>query len=102
MRCLPVAVTVALCHKPQDTPKEQDESNPVIVLNPNLEVEQGAFAVMTFVFDSTEKKLLSTYSLGEVAPSKYQECLLLAKEASDFTLKFFKSSISKKLSADLR
>ena len=100
MYCLPVAATVALYQEPKQN--EDDEEQPVqIGINPSLKIEKIALAVMTFVFDSSKKKLLSTYALGEVSRLKYEECLMLAKEASSQTLKFFENSISRKLSADL-
>ena len=100
MFCLPVAVTIALHQETRED--ETNEEPPIqIVINPSTKIEQSALAIMTFVFDSCRKKLLSTYAMGEVSRPRYEECLLMAKQASNQTLKFFENSISKKLSADL-
>ena len=98
MNCLPIAATVAL-YKPDD---EDSETELKFVISPSLKIQKCAIAVATFVFDSSKMNLLSSYMLGDLCPAKYQECLLLAKAASTKTLEFFRDSIAKKLSADIR
>ena len=88
-------MTVALC-------QNEDEPTVEMIVNPRLALEKTANALMTFVFDSANRNLLSTYAQGKIDPSKFEESLKLAKEASEKTLTFFRDSISKKLSADIR
>lgn len=95
MSCLPVAVTIALC-------ENEDDSTIRLIVNPRIEVEKIADALMTFVFDSADQNLLSTYTHGKITASRLEKSLKLAKEASQKTIDFFRDSISKKLSADIR
>ncbi|XP_031572270.1 exosome complex component RRP46-like [Actinia tenebrosa] len=90
MRCTVASVTCALM------------DNNEIQLDPTLEQEQEASAVLTFVFDSIKQSLLTSSTKGMFTIEQFNQCLSACKEASGHIFKFFRQSVERKLSKDAK
>ncbi|CAH0400642.1 unnamed protein product [Chilo suppressalis] len=83
MRCVYAAVTCAV-----------DESGD-IVLEPPKHQLQTARAVMTFVYDSREKSLVTSFTEGMFSEDTYKEALARCHAASDLIFSFYRDIVSK-------
>ena len=101
MRCMPVAVTVALQKKEKEDNEMKDDSKK-FVISPSTKDEEESVAIATFVFDSAQYDSISAYACGPMTSDEYRECLRLAKEASKHIVRFFRDSVSRKVSTDIR
>ncbi|EDO43013.1 predicted protein [Nematostella vectensis] len=86
MRCMMCGITCAIT--------EQDE----LVLDPTLEQERKATAVLTFVFDSVNQNLLTSSTKGSFDVDQYNKCLAASKAAMGNILAFYRQSVERKLS----
>ncbi|CAG5114639.1 unnamed protein product [Candidula unifasciata] len=68
-----------------------------IILDPVSRVEDEARAVLTFVFDSVDKNIVTVITSGQFSQDEYKKCLYLTKQACDNVFSFYKDSLSKKL-----
>lgn len=90
MKCLVCAVSCAL-----------NESGD-IQLDPSLEKEKSACAVMTFAFDSANKNVMTSSTTGSFTVQEYDRCLEACRSAATKLFDFFRLSVERKLSKDAK
>ena len=92
--CVPLQFTVVAVCCAIDTEGE-------ITLDPKLNQEKTASAIMTFAFDSKDKNLIMSNTSGIYTKEKYQICLALCREASAQIFCSYREAITKKISKSL-
>lgn len=90
MKCLFCAVTSAL------------NGSGEIHLDPTLEQEKIASAVMTFAFDSKSKNVMTSSTTGSFTLNEYNKCLEACRTAAIKLFDFFRLSVERKLSKDAK
>jgi len=90
MKCLVCAVSCAL------------SENGDVQLDPTLEQEKSASAVMTFAFDSVNKNLMTSSTTGSFTVQEYEKCLEACRSAATKLFDFFRLSVERKLSKDAK
>lgn len=68
-----------------------------IILDPVKRVEDEARAVLTFVFDSVSKNVVTVNTSGRFSQDEYKKSLKLTQQACDSVFSFYRDSLSKKL-----
>lgn len=113
MRSMFAAVSCA-CLKKDETGQmegEDEEDRLEVIVDPTEEQETGAKAVLTFAFESAEKKLVASHfsgltrgggSLrgGVLSDKKLQECLSLCSQAAEEIFAFYRDCIKRKMAID--
>ncbi|KAJ7379942.1 Exosome component 5 [Desmophyllum pertusum] len=73
-----------------------------IQLDPTLEQEKSASAVMTFAFDSINKNVMTSSTTGSFTLPEYDKCLEACRTAAAKLFDFFRLSVERKLSKDAK
>ncbi|XP_005109238.1 exosome complex component RRP46 [Aplysia californica] len=68
-----------------------------IVTDPEKKVEEKAVAVMTFVFESVDHKLVSVLTYGKFTQEQYKVCRDLCRQTAQSVFAFYRESLEKKL-----
>lgn len=96
------AVTCACVPKDQETKEHEDNLD--LVLDPTDEQEEMATTVLTFAFESREKKIVASHfggkSSGFLTDTKLHECLSLCSEASEQIFQFYRDCVKQKMDID--
>ncbi|VVD04380.1 exosome complex component RRP46 [Leptidea sinapis] len=66
-----------------------------LVLDPTHEQIQSSQALMYFVFESSEKNMVTGFTEGKFSEDTYLEALELCRSASDLVFKFYREIVSK-------
>lgn len=66
-----------------------------LVLDPDRSVCENAQASLTFVFDSTDKNLIATYTTGRFAIGQYNDAVNQCRQASATIFQFYRDAIRK-------
>jgi len=90
MKCLVCSVSCAL------------SENGDIQLDPTLEQEKSASAVMTFAFDSVNKNVMTSSTTGSFTVQEYEKCLEACRSAATKLFDFFRLSVERKLAKDAK
>lgn len=90
MKCLVCAVTCCLTEFGE------------IHLDPTLEQEKCASAVMTFAFDSINQNMMTSSTNGKFTFQQYDKCLEACRSAAIKLFDFFRLSVERKLSKDAK
>ena len=69
-----------------------------LMLDPTKKQEEDARSQFTFVFDSKDKKIITSATSGQFSFEEYQQALRLCQEASARVFDFYKETMKKKLS----
>ena len=96
MKCLFAGVTCTIL-------KEDEDENSVITLDPDsarLRQAIGVEATVVFVFESRNKDILASHVTGKCSEEKFQQCLSLAKKASDKIFEFYRTVVQRKFSKE--
>ena len=68
-----------------------------VVTDPDKKVEDKAAATMTFVFESSDMKLVSVLTYGKFSQDQYNVCRDLCREAAHTVFSFYRESLEKKV-----
>lgn len=68
-----------------------------LILDPSAKQEASCACRMTFVFESTEKNVVSCYTTGACSRTEHKKALGACKVASDEIFQFYRESMRKKL-----
>ncbi|XP_068731296.1 exosome complex component RRP46-like isoform X1 [Montipora capricornis] len=90
MKCLVCAVTCSMTESGD------------IHLDPTLEQEKCASAVMTFAFDSVNKNVMTSSTTGSFTFQQYDKCLEACRATAIKLFDFFRMSVERKLSKDAK
>lgn len=66
-----------------------------VKLDPSNKELLGSKANLTFVFDSTAKRIVASHTTGMFSQDQYQECLLKCRQASSEIFTFYRSLVKK-------
>merc|ERR1712212_534410 len=117
MRSMFAAVSCA-CLKRDDSQEQaegDEEERLEVIVDPTEEQELGAKSVLTFAFESREKKLVASHFSGQtgggvvggggrgattLSDKKLQECLSLCSQAAEEIFAFYRDCIKQKMSID--
>ncbi|KAG1693942.1 Exosome complex component RRP46 [Nymphon striatum] len=89
MKCLVSAVTCAIMY---------DDS---IIIDPSESQEFDARAILTFVFESKSKKMLSLWTKGHCSSSEITNCLNITRNHGDKVFTYYKETAQKRLCKEL-
>jgi exosome complex component RRP46 len=78
------------------------DSSDEVHLDPTKDREERAKAVLTFVFDNKDLKVISASSKGSLTKEQFRHCEMLCKEASKSVFQFFRDSMKQKLSKSIQ
>ena len=116
MRSMFAAVSCACVKKTNDSPGLMDggEEDLGVIVDPTEEQETDAKAVLTFAFESVEKKLVASHFSGQtrsgggsgslkggvLSDKKLQECLSLCSQAAAEIFAFYRDCMKQKMTID--
>ncbi|XP_046848423.1 exosome complex component RRP46-like [Xenia sp. Carnegie-2017] len=90
MRYLIASITIAIL------------DDDVIITDPDGKQEKNAKAVITFAFDSVNKDIILLTSKGKFSINQFETCLMVARDCSQKIFDFYRTSIGRFLSKDVK
>lgn len=74
------------------------DSDDTIIVDCTKRQEEGAKSILTFVFDSKERNIVTAIAHGKYTREQFQKCLITCREASESVFNFYRDTIKRKLS----
>ena len=109
------AAVSCACLVKEDQVGDHEEDALELIVDPTDEQETSANAVLTFAFESAEKKLVASHFSGTtsghgaggrgmkggvLSEKKLQECLCLCAQATDEIFQFYRDCVRQKMTID--
>lgn len=73
-------------------------SDEAIILDPTKKQEEESSSVLTFVFESRDKNIVTVAARGKYSREQFQKCLVTCREASAMVFDFYRDTVERKLS----